>query len=529
MKSTPRSSTIRRWFQFRLRTLLLGMAVLALAMGLGPKLWHRHRVNQAIERIVEEGVGDWPILSSRGGVQESLVLVGSDIERATAILMHVVRNDPDSRHRIHAIQAMRAVHHYGGTAEIRRRHLGELIGMATGGRAPVAVERELAETITDWMNVGVDATERTLILNRAKQVDDQLLCVWLGVLIEIGGREELEFVFQHVDTDDEEVLRAILNSSLINCRWPGMLPHVQQWLGDPAIAECRLLEYGVLHCSPEGREVLLQYILDPANPDKLRRIGFEQLQDYLAGVGLLLKTAQTPQGAEALRQLAIPDLVATLEAKRAELQQPLGSELWEGLIERLNPSSEFPNWLQPSPEAEQQLSEMRRKSVDDSLRCLKILSGQDDVTEADDWRRWYEAESPPAFTQREILQLVSEHPELLTSGYVLRRISANHLGYVPTDCLPLYLQIAEDGPDAAAWWACRTLLMYTDNVTCVPYAIDMIDRNSPSNTSSLRSGVIAMLQERFAVNFFWDADAWRLWWSEYQENQVTRAIEEVQE
>ncbi len=505
MNSATASPKVRRWFQFRLRTLLAAAAVLALAMGLGPMLWQRHCVNRAIDRIVEEGfVGD--VLGPLRG----------DAQYSTAQLMRVVRTDENVGHRIHAIQAMKAVHSVAGSAEIRRRHLGEMIQLATDGNAPAAIERELAETIADWMNVGVDATERTLILTRAKQVDGQLLCDWLKVLIEIGGREELEFVFQHVNTEDEETLWAILNSSLIRCRWPGMLPHARRWLRNPAAAECRLLEFGILNCTPEGRGILLQYILNPANPDELRRTGFEQLQGNLAGVELLLKAAQTPQGADALRQLAIPDLVVTLEAKRTELQQPLGSELWEGLIEELNPSSKFPNWLQPSPEAEEQLAKLRQRSVDDSLRCLQILSGRDDITETDDWRRWYEAESPPAFTQREILQLVSEHPELLKSGYVIRRISANHLGYVPTDCLPLYLQMAKDGPDGAVWWICRTLLMYTDDVTCVPHVIDAIDRTSPADGSSSHSGEIAILQNRFAVNFFWDADAWRLWWSEYQ-------------
>ena len=40
---------MRRWYQYRLRTLFLATAVLALALGLGPQLWRRYRMHNALE------------------------------------------------------------------------------------------------------------------------------------------------------------------------------------------------------------------------------------------------------------------------------------------------------------------------------------------------------------------------------------------------------------------------------------------------------------------------------------------------
>ncbi len=66
------------------------------------------------------------------------------------------------------------------------------------------------------------------------------------------------------------------------------------------------------------------------------------------------------------------------------------------------------------------------------------------------------------------------------------------------------------------YWACDALLAYTDSPEAVDFAIRRIGKSTPSEAASVHPGEIHMLSRRFAVNFFWDTEAWRRWAKEYR-------------
>ena len=94
---------------------------------------------------------------------------------------------------------------------------------------------------------------------------------------------------------------------------------------------------------------------------------------------------------------------------------------------------------------------------------------------------------------------------------ILRRLVPYHLGHIPDDCLPLYHEMLRSGEPTIQYWACQALLAYTDSAEAIDVAINLIDQSTPSDAASVHPGAVAMLQRRFAVNYFWDTDAWRTW------------------
>ena len=124
--------------------------------------------------------------------------------------------------------------------------------------------------------------------------------------------------------------------------------------------------------------------------------------------------------------------------------------------------------------------------------------------------------------QHEILQLLIAHPD-----YSVRPQCSGESWRIVSDmcqqtACPFFICRSRMTKQATRHFACWALLSYTEDVTCVPCVIDMIERASPADHSSSHSLTIMMLKNRFGVNFFWDTDAWRQWWSEYQEKQLGR-------
>lgn len=70
--------------------------------------------------------------------------------------------------------------------------------------------------------------------------------------------------------------------------------------------------------------------------------------------------------------------------------------------------------------------------------------------------------------------------------------------------------LASDNP-ALKYWASKALLHFSDDPDAIDVAIDLIEKDKPSQSLVSRSGAIALQSERFGVNYFWDMDAWREW------------------
>ena len=112
-----------------------------------------------------------------------------------------------------------------------------------------------------------------------------------------------------------------------------------------------------------------------------------------------------------------------------------------------------------------------------------------------------------------MVKLVLDHPDALDNAAILRRIVPDHLAALPDDCIPLYEQMAREGPPSSKYWACAALLLCTSRTDVVPIAIDLIESNRPGVLAAEGRGPIVLLKDRFAENDFWDTAAWRTWWT----------------
>jgi hypothetical protein len=218
----------RRWPTFRLRTLLLVMAVLGLIFGgmtAVPWVMWRYHVAQALEAARAAGPElSWSFDLIGVPRRDEFLYLLSDRERVLDSLIQAVEHDPDDPRRIHAVQTIRAILKQPGPSESRKRSLDRALDLVTHARLSPAVERELAGAIADWVSSsGLDSRQRRVILAKAKSSSPALLPAWASVLAVIGGREETVFLISLGDTHEAALLNAIHNSPLIRSYWPGLL------------------------------------------------------------------------------------------------------------------------------------------------------------------------------------------------------------------------------------------------------------------------------------------------------------------
>ena len=256
----------RRWPRFRLRTLLLAVAVLGLLLAgmitaIPWVLW-RYHVARALETARSAGPEfSWSfdaVAHSTPRPDEFLYLL-SDRERVLGELLRSVEHDPNDIRRVNAIQTMRALLKQSCPLVLRKRCLDQALDLATRAPLSLAVEKELAGAVADWASsTGLGVRQRDTILARAKDASGALLPAWAHVLAEIGGRDEILFLIGLGNVHDPALLDAIHNSPLIGCRWPGLLPALKSWLDEPAVAPW-VLRYSLLSQTPEGRDLLIAY------------------------------------------------------------------------------------------------------------------------------------------------------------------------------------------------------------------------------------------------------------------------------
>jgi len=290
-----------------------------------------------------------------------------------------------------------------------------------------------------------------------------------------------------------------------------MLPHVERWLRDPIIAE-NALHFSSLSFTNAGRDVLVAFLSDATQSTPLRTKAVEQLKQTMAGIDLLVSACADAQFVNMLDDLLDLDSRKYLAAERVKLRHRNGDELWNELIDGLSPGYWLPvsgTILPANVEAQQ--AEHRRRYAQASLDCLRLLSKHPNLTSQSEWRKWFESESPDVVALDDLLRLMLDHPEMIESTAILRRILPHHHGRIPENGIPLYRQMVQSDNVTMQYWACNALLTFTDSADATNVAINLIDLSNPNDSVSTHSGEIYMLQRRFAVNFFRDTDAWRKW------------------
>jgi hypothetical protein len=221
---------------------------------------------------------------------------------------------------------------------------------------------------------------------------------------------------------------------------------------------------------------------------ELRRLAIEQLNATVPGTELLLKASTRQEDRAALCEVIGENPQAILHATLAEHADRNGNALWSEL-------------LGTGPTLDRL-----------SQGCLQWITGRTDLRTREEWQRWRKRNRPSPLAQRALVELVLEHPQALQCSAVLRRIIPSHLGAIPADCVPLYERMSRDGSPVSRYYGCYALLFYTDITDVVPIVIDLVDQDWPEDMRAGSCGPILLLRDRFAVNYFWDTEAWRDWW-----------------
>jgi hypothetical protein len=306
--------------------------------------------------------------------------------------------------------------------------------------------------------------------------------------------------------------------------WPGLLPFVKTWLADPIVAP-DVMRYALLSHTSSGRELLIAYATDASHPVELRREAVDRLKETVPGTELLQKALAASETRSTLYEAMGGDPQASLQAAVNKLALRNGDDFWAELVGGIDGSStdRAGNAL---TEMEKQISDamlqFRSRQREMSLNCLAWLTGQTHLRTSEEWQQWLDQRRPSPLAQRALVEFVLAHPEALELTAFLRRIVPHHLGAIPEDCIPLYDHMVRDGPPASKYRACMALLLYTDRTDAVPVAIDLIGERRPGDFSvGQHYGPIDLLHVRFAVNYFWDMTAWRVWWAEHRSDEPT--------
>lgn len=504
---------MRQIFRYRLRTLFVTVTVVAVLLGLIPHYWRQWRINAALEATVANGPDQlWgydPLASERANDYEVLL---SDRDRVLDRLAEIARTDTERRRRANALNAMVDLSEWADSHEARQRILPHLIDFACDPNTPAALGADFAKVIANWTpTTGVTIEQRSRILRTAERSELPARLAWIAVLDAVGGRKETELLLEFGDTHDEDQLWAVHNSVFRSVTWHGMLPAVRRWLKDTTTVETAV-EFSVLSQTPSGRVLLVELVADVSQPAKTRAKAVEQLVWNEAGIQLLYSACRDEAVARGLSAVLGEDcrekLVADLDAVRSRN----GDQLWDELIYGLDADYWAPtDGRMTSGLAGTELVEFRKQQAKAALAAIRALSGEDSLTTAGEWRLWRESTSPGVVELRMLLQSVIDNPEIANCGVVFRRLFPHHLGYVPGDCLSLYRKLLQSGEQRLQYCACHVLLEYTDSREAVDTAIDLIARSKPSDSTRTHSAEILMLRRRFAVNFFWDVEAWRRW------------------
>lgn len=503
-----------------LRSVIVALVALSIVAPLTWQAWWRWKVDAALEAALTHGPNfdrhirrrSWYSDTVSSKKSDNFAYLVGDYERVIPRLMKVAEGDTSTARRLNAVRTIGSLVSRTDSFEVCQQHMPMVLTLAFQDGTPLELEAELAALVNYWIPItGLSEAERRAIRDLASSRSNVGQTHWFRVLGSIGGREEVELLIRLADRNEASRRAVITDSGFLDLAWKGLLPHAQTWLADPAVSPL-VVNLVVFLRFPEGREALRSAMLDESQPTQTRRAAFNRLSDIPISMELLEEAIRDDTIANELDVLMDFDCREHLAVKRAEMHERNGKRLWEELIAGLDIDYWLPNTGDDWPKyVLDEHQKFREKSVRETLTALRCLSGQANLTTAEDWRTWLRENSSPHVDQDVLLELVANRPELILCIPILRRIVLGDLGYMPTNCEPIYQRLLDSRNPNVRYWSCDALLKFGQSQEAVDIAIDLIELSPPDVKSSMESAAINLLKNCFAVNYFWDTVAWRDW------------------
>jgi hypothetical protein len=472
-------------------------------------------------------------------------------------------NDADAARRAKSLIALRGLLAEAADLALAREFLDRVLRRAvTGSLRPPTDESDAVQLLLGLVrHLGLDDGQRAAILTRARSAargpgSGHLLPFWVDLVSVVGGTAEMEYLLELEDACDPNLFTHNRLSPLVHSRSAALIDHIRRWLDDPGRA-LHALDYTILPYTEAGRRLLLDVVLESGRDVPVRRKAMRLLKRDQAGAELLLRACQDPVQRRVIGHLYGPDgynLTAWsdlpilidgwyLSPKLAEVKDPddprpelirlrdywsteLGSWPWDVVVRGLNRAT----WAsmrmrllkkgKPATEADRAV----QGAVETYLAVARELSGRADISTPAEWDRWYHSVQPAAIPRAVWHERMLAHPELIAFGKFNDYLITPKRSLSP-EVVEDYAKLARAVPPGARWRLGLTLLLYCDRTEEAPLLIDDIEqelRDCPNRFAERNTWPIRILSYRFGVNYFWDVDAWRRWWADYQREMLAR-------
>jgi hypothetical protein len=463
-------------------------------------------------------------------------------------------NDADPQRRAEAFSALWRLLAESASPTLAKEFLGRVLRQAVAGTSRPDDETSAIMVIQGLSaELGLDEAQRAAILARARTLargldPGKLLPHWVILIGQIGGGAESEFLLELDDLRDPKSFTFGMGSRLMHSRLPVLLDHIRRWLNDPARA-LGALDYTILPCTTEGRQLLLEVVLPAGRDDEVRRKAMRLLKRDYSGVELLLRVCEDPRRRRIVGQFYGPGqhnltvysagLPAQLdgwslspevaEAKDPEDPRPELRELakrrdvisypWNTLIGGISPSywGYLAKHMLEEGKTQGEVERVVSEIVTGDLAITRQLAGRYDLSTPEEWNRWLRETKPDQLTLGPWLDQMLAHPDLMRFKDFARYIDAPRS--VPPELVPKFARLARAAPAGSRWRLCQTLLLYAERTEEAPLLIDDIEqelREHPVRFAKRNAWPITILAYRFGVNHFWDVAAWRRWWDDYE-------------
>jgi hypothetical protein len=443
---------------------------------------------------------------------------------------------------------------------LAREFRDRLFAMAIEGKLGAVAEVWSIMTVAGLTaSLGLDddrrAQVRSKVREHAARPGSPSTELWAVFAESIGGREELDLLFELARSPNPEIVGLFEERiGLRATRWPGMLERARRLIADPgpigreAVQPDHIFGEGappldewalglpILVVRAEGREFLLAYAEVATHPIALRRKAIHILKRDPFGLDLLIRACDDPKRRPAVAALfgndtknlvggsggdtldldnwPIPPYAVNAadpadprpELKRLLAEHDRECNPWRELIQDAEPGQYAGGFVDDQPREGDPTS---RSSL--AIRRLEALVPPPRPKTPAEWFAWFKADPPRPIawsTWFAALEKVPDDRSRLDHPYGLLTI--------PPDCIPILARMARSSPGAFHAGAAQLLLIKTERADEATAIFDLIEatlKRDPDKLSARDPEIIRTLRRRFAVNFFWDADAWRAWWA----------------
>lgn len=415
-----------------------------------------------------------------------------------------------------------------------------LFDLAAGGRLLPEVEAASLSVLLLELTprLGLDAGRRVEAMAKVRALSaggrpkDSRLGLWARLAAEVGGCDDLLAILDLAGRDRELARVVATSSAFAECRWPGLVGPLSR-LAERSDDPRGLFDCAAFAATRDGRAALFAYAADPAHPLPERRGAIHRLKRDPGGVAFLLDACDDPARCPTVVDLfgrdharlpgdpppyvARPTLPYARDAAdpsdpRPELRRLLVDlgrmdDPWPRLLRALDRES----WHDES------LSAGLPEDVADRLALDRSAHARDLLMVADPgFDRWPTATSGPEGRGGPPIAWKNWFAALERFPHADDRLDADfRMATLPPDCVDVLARLARTPSSPHREAALRLLVAKTERVEEVAPLIESLagragldpDRLSSRDTESLRA-----LRRRFAVDFGWDLDAWRVWW-----------------